>query len=84
MPLRSVLTTAQLEALFACPETDEGRASLYTFDAPELATIHQRRGAHNRLDFAVQRCYLRYPGQALEADTVPVLAGKPVRRSSAT
>src|SRR5260370_3316745 len=71
MPLRSVLTTAQLEALFASPETDEERASLYIFDAPELAIIHQRRGAHNRLGFAVQLCYLRYPGHALEADTVP-------------
>jgi len=71
MPLRSVLTTAQLEALLACPVTEAELASLYTFDARELALIRQHRGEHNRLGFAVQLCYLRYPGQAIDPATAP-------------
>jgi hypothetical protein len=30
-----------------------------------LATVRQHRGDHNRLGFAVQLCYLRYPGRVL-------------------
>src|SRR5699024_2264137 len=46
----------------------------YTFSEPELAVISQRRGAHNRLGFAVQLCYLRYPGVALPTDARPPAA----------
>jgi len=41
-----------------------------------LALIRQRRGAANRLGFAVQMCLLRDPGYALASDTAlpdPVL-----------
>lgn len=48
MPRRTLLTTIQLETLLA-------------FDERDLSIIRQRRGAHNRLGFAVQLCYLRYP-----------------------
>jgi len=71
MPRRSVLTPTQLAALCALPATQVERARHYTLDAQDLALIRQRRGAHNRLGFAVQLCYLRYPGQALGPDTIP-------------
>lgn len=71
MPRRSVLTTAQQEALLAFPSTDVEIARFYTFDERDLSIIRQRRGAHNRLGFAVQLCYLRYPGYAMPADKTP-------------
>jgi TnpA family transposase len=37
----------------------------------DLSVIRQRRGAANRLGFAVQLCYLRYPGIVLGVDQLP-------------
>src|SRR5262245_13471958 len=71
MPRRSVLTPAQLAALCVLPTTEVEFARHYTLDAQDLALIRPLRGAHNRLGFAVQLCYLRYPGQALGPDTLP-------------
>jgi TnpA family transposase len=71
MPRRSVLTPAQLAALCALPTTEVEIARQYTLDERDLAVIRQRRGAHNRLGFAVQLCYLRYPGQALRPGSIP-------------
>ena len=71
MPYRSMLTAAQLDALLAFPATEGELAQQYLFDARELSIIRQRRGDHNRLGFAVQLCYLRYPGQAMALDTEP-------------
>jgi TnpA family transposase len=71
MPRRSVLTSAQVATLLALPDIEMEIARQYTLDARDLTIIRQRRGAHNRLGFALQLCYLRYPGQALGPDTVP-------------
>ncbi|WP_428997391.1 DUF4158 domain-containing protein, partial [Pseudomonas aeruginosa] len=38
------------------------RARHYTFSESDLSIIRQRRGPANRLGFAVQLCYLRFPG----------------------
>ncbi len=43
----------------------------YTLEERDLALIRRRRGAHNRLGFTVQLCYLRYPGQAMDPEAVP-------------
>ena len=40
----------------------------YTFSPEDLAVINQHRRAHNRLGFAVQWCYMRYPGRTLRSD----------------
>ncbi len=37
----------------------------------DLSIIRQPRGAANRLGFAVQLCYLRFPGIVLGADEMP-------------
>ena len=40
-------------------------ARYYTFDDRDVAIIRKRRGAQNRLGFAIQLCHLRYPGQTM-------------------
>ena len=71
MPWRSALSAAQLTAVFALPVTAPEIARYYRLDDRDLAIIRQRRGAQNRLGFALQLCFLRYPGQAMAADTEP-------------
>jgi hypothetical protein len=71
MPRRNLLTPAERAGLFAFPSTDDELTQHYTFTESEISAIRQRRGNHNRLGFAVQLCYLRYPGFALPTDAVP-------------
>ena len=71
MPRRSVLTPAERTALLAFPTTNDELIRHYTFSEFDLASIRQRRGNHNRLGFAVQLCYLRYPGFALPTQGEP-------------
>ena len=48
------------------------RASLYNFArGQDMALIHQRRRAANRLGFAVHLSYLRFPGRAPRPDESP-------------
>ena len=71
MPRRSILTAFECENLLALPDTKEELIQLYTFNDTDLARIRQHRGAANRLGFAVQLCYMRYPGIVLAANTAP-------------
>ena len=59
------------EQLLALPDTSEEFIRQYTFSEADLSLIHQHRGAANRLGFAVQLCYLRFPGVVLGLDQVP-------------
>jgi TnpA family transposase len=68
MPRRSILFAAERESLFALPETNEDLIRHYTFSESDLAIINQRRGSANRLGFAVQLSYLRFPGITLGTD----------------
>jgi TnpA family transposase len=74
MPRRNVLTPTERAALLAFPVTDDEFVQHYTFSEFDLAAIGQRRGKHNRLGFAVQLCYLRFPGFAL-----PIIAEPPAQ-----
>lgn len=71
MPRRSTLSAAEREHLLALPETSEEFIRHYTFSEADLSFIHQHRGAANRLGFAVQLCYLRFPGVVLGLDHLP-------------
>ncbi|MCP4899413.1 MAG: Tn3 family transposase [bacterium] len=71
MPRRSLLTPTERAGLLAFPTTDDELIRYYTFSESDLSAIRQRRGNHNRLGFAVQLCYLRYPGFALPTDVDP-------------
>lgn len=71
MPRRNLFTSMEREALYAFPTTEDEYIRCYTLCEADLSAIQQRRGDHNRLGFAVQLCYLRYPGFALPPDAVP-------------
>ena len=81
MPRRSILSAAERESLLALPDTKEDLIRYYTFSDTDLSIIRQRRGPANRLGFAVQLCYMRYPGVMLALDEEPFA---PVLRQVAT
>ncbi len=71
MPRRSFLTPAERALLLTFPVSDDELIRHYTFSEPDLSVIRQRRGNHSRFGFAIQLCYLRYPGFALPTDAEP-------------
>ena len=71
MPRRSTLSAMEREQLLALPDTSEEFIRQYTFSEADLSLIHQHRGVANRLGFAVQLCYLRFPGVVLGLDQLP-------------
>jgi TnpA family transposase len=71
MPWRAMLTAAERSALLAFPADPDALIRHYTFDERDLTRIRRRRGAHNRLGFAVQLCCLRFPGLPLAPDATP-------------
>jgi hypothetical protein len=71
VPRRSILSAAERESLLAPPDDPNDLIRHYTLSEPDLSVVRQRRGAANRLGFAVQLCYMRYPGVILGADEQP-------------
>ena len=71
MPRRPVLTVIDREELLALPVDELERVQHYTLSDSDLAIIRERRGEGNRLGFAIQLCYLRFPGRALGVEEVP-------------
>lgn len=74
MPRRSILSAAERESLLVLPDNQDDLIRHYTFSENDLSIIRQHRGAANRLGFAVQLCYMRYPGLMLSAKTEPDLS----------
>lgn len=66
-----MLSPAEREALVALPQSRADLIRTYTFNDSDLATIHQHRGAANRLGFAVLLSYMRYPGTLLGVNETP-------------
>jgi hypothetical protein len=71
MPRRSILSATERENLLAVPEDHDDLIRYYTFSDSDLSLIRQRRGPANRLGFAVQLCYMRFPGIILAAAESP-------------
>ena len=72
MPRRRLLADAERAELLAFPVTYDEFIRHYRFSDAGLVVIRQRRGAHSRLGFAVQICYLRYRGYTLPLDGEPL------------
>ena len=71
MPRRSILSAAERESLLVLPDSKDDLIRHYTLSDTDLSIIRQRRGPANRLGFAVQLCYLRFPGVILGVDEPP-------------
>jgi TnpA family transposase len=71
MPRRTILNPTDCKGLFGLPESPDDMIRCYSFSEADISMIRQRRGDHNRIGFAVQLCYLRYPGIAMPADAKP-------------
>jgi TnpA family transposase len=71
MPRKAVLSAAQQTALVALPSAEHDLRLHYTLSENDLAIIRSKHGPHNRLGFAIQLCYLRFPGQAITLDANP-------------
>lgn len=69
MPRRSLLSETERAGLLILPASQDDLVRQYSLTDTDMALIRQRRGAANRLGFAVQLCLLRYPGYALASDT---------------
>ncbi|MFC7478250.1 Tn3 family transposase [Dankookia sp. GCM10030260] len=65
MSRRTLLSAEARSRLFGIPTDRAEMARHYALDEEDLALIHARRRAANRLGFAVQLCLLRHPGAAL-------------------
>jgi len=65
MPRRSILSAAERQSLLLVPDAEDELIRRYTFNETDLSIIRQHRGRANRLGFAVQLCYLRFPGIVL-------------------
>src|SRR5688572_33334531 len=75
MPRRRALTGAQLAGLLALPAAEPDLIRHWTLDRADLAAIDRRRGAHNRLGYALQLCAFRYPGRLLRpGEAIPEAA----------
>ena len=71
MPRRSILSATERDSLLALPEAKDELIRYYTLSETDLSIIGQHRGSANRLGFAVQLCYLRFPGVVLGVDEPP-------------
>jgi TnpA family transposase len=68
MPRREFLSPAQRQQVLALPSAERELIRFYSLSSSELAWIRKHRGAHNRLGFAVQLCFLKHPGRAWSAE----------------
>ena len=71
MPRRTLLNQTDRDSLFALPGSAAEWVRHYSLSDADHAIIEQHRGDHNRLGFAVQLCYLRYPGVVLQPGECP-------------
>ena len=70
MPTRELLSPAQRTQFLYIPAemSDQMLARYYTLSEDDQSLMKQRRRNHNRLGFAVQLAYLRFPGRTWAAN----------------
>jgi Domain of unknown function (DUF4158) len=68
------LNEAQIAELFDPPTEQRELVRHYTLSASDIAAINRCRGDHNRLGYALMRCYLRHPGRAMRIGERPPTA----------
>lgn len=61
MARRSILSVTERENLIGYLN-NELIIQFHTLSNSDISIIKQRRGEENRLGFAIQLCYMRYPG----------------------
>jgi TnpA family transposase len=71
---RQRLSEIQIAELFDPPTEQRELVRYYTLSEADLAAIARCRGDHNRLGYALMRCYLRYPGRVLHVGERPPAA----------
>jgi TnpA family transposase len=71
MPRRSILSATERTSLLAFPDNQDDLIRYYTFNDNDLSIIRRHRGDANRLGFAIQLCYMRYPGIMLGFNQSP-------------
>ena len=70
----NLLTEEQRSKLVQLPDdvSDRLLARYHTLSEHDLGVIHGRRRDHNKLGFALQLCFLRFPGRVIpDTSTVP-------------
>ena len=72
MARRSILTAQERQSLVALPDNQTDFIRHYSLSETDLSLIKQKRGDTNRLGFAIQLCYLRYPVIFLVVNEIPV------------
>ena len=72
MARRQLLTDEERRLLLGVPSDPDALARHYTFTRSDQDLVAGRRGAANRLGFAVQLALLRHPGMALAQMDEPV------------
>lgn len=72
MGRRQLLTDEERRLLLGVPRDPDSLARHYTFTRSDQELVSHRRGAANRLGFAVQLALLRHPGRALPNMDEPV------------
>jgi TnpA family transposase len=65
MPRPFILSVAERESLLSLPASQDDLIRHYSLSESDLSLIRQRRGASNRLGFAILLSYMRYPGVIL-------------------
>jgi hypothetical protein len=71
MKKHEILSPQSRAALFDPPTDPAAIVRHYTFSPADLSLIRERRRTANRLGFAVQLAYFRYPGRIMRVDEEP-------------
>ncbi|SHN08116.1 Transposase and inactivated derivatives, TnpA family [Chryseobacterium carnipullorum] len=72
MALRKILSEKEKENLIESPSLKEDIIRWYTLTESDIIIIEQNcRGTANKLGFAIQLCYLRFPGKVLKSNETP-------------